>query len=482
MDRVLDELHRALDAWVPGARASVIGSTALGLPLEPTDDVDVVVAVPNDARGTDAVVGFPASLADALERRGWDRVVAVAAARVPIVRATAPSERRVVDMQLLVLPRGDGWADAAAPPPDGWFAMDFGGTEALVEAAPAVCALRMPELLLRPRDGERPPYTPIEFQAALVRLRAWARARRVYGAANGYPPGVAWALMLAHVMLAGAGGDPVLGVLRLVADTPWGNGGAVRLATAACGDLPPWLPPTLPGIQQPMAVLTPEFEQNTTTSVTFVHLEVLVDECRATLAAAADGGAAEAWLERPPRPWFTGIVAVRPHPDTPAQLRLLIQARLPLVALQLYSSGLSIRPLGFGRSAACGSWLFGFAPRSAASRVAARTDQVLALLWRSAAFLRHKLVVDAQFADALHLLPAFEAFAPKGRWPAAVCSELGDAEGAACRRQLAGQRRDKRARTDAVPQRGRLPVPAFGPRDDAGWARLHHQQGPSQGR
>ena len=80
MDRVLDELHRALDAWVPGARAGVIGSTALGLPLEPTDDLDVVVTVPNDARGTDAVAGFPSSLADALTRLGWGRVVAVAAA------------------------------------------------------------------------------------------------------------------------------------------------------------------------------------------------------------------------------------------------------------------------------------------------------------------------------------------------------------------------------------------------------------------
>lgn len=458
--RVLRELEGAVEAWVAGATVRAIGSAALGLPLEPSDDVDVVVLVPARERQTAAVRGFPESLEAVLRlEHGWREVVAIAHARVPIVRATSPLERRVVDAQLLVLPEGDAWRPSDPYPPDDWTALSFGeGDDAgLLEAAPAVCALRMPQLLLRAD------YSPMQFLTALVRLRTWARSRRVYGAAHGFPPGVAWAIVLASVMRHGDGNadaDPVLRVLRFVANAPWG-GAAVRIGAGANARLPPWLPPALPDVQQPMAVLTPEFEQNTTTAVTSVHLEVLVDECLHALARAAED---RPWLDVPPRPWFQGVVVVSMRPGASAAQRLAVQARMPLVALQLASGGLSVRPLGCGRSVRCQSWLFGVDARSPASRVALRVDQLRVLLGRCAAFLRHKLAVDPQVGAGrlADVLPVFEVFAPKARWPLVVAEELRDAECGEQRRGLAATRKEKRTRTDAVEQQGRFPPPPFG--------------------
>lgn len=488
LEEAICELRSAVGAWWPGAVPWPIGSSALGLPLNPDDDVDVVIVAPAAAETAPAPApapDFPEGLARDLVAGGWTEVVAVSSARVPIVRAVAPGTGRRVDAQLLVLPPGCGaWTPENAVPPDDWSELPWPASSPVEEVAPAVCALRLPALLVPPDAVSR-----TAFLADLARLRAWARSRAVYGTANGFPPGVAWAVLLAAEGPAEGAQrqDRVLAVLRNIAERAWGTAeSAVRARGHRCAKgLPPWLPPALPAVQQPMAVLTPDFEQNTTTAVTHVHLEVLVDECRHAVAIA-EGGSGRPWLVRAPRQWFTHIVAARAQPETAARTLLLIHARMPLVAMQLASTGLAVRPLGSlpesGGGASPGetrTWVFGVAVRSSAS-VALRSDQLVLLLTRCARFLHAKLASDAQVgpADAAAVVPTFEAFGPRPAWPkrlvrAGITVPDADEQG-----QGQGQTRDgrtggappgtKRRRCPhALPQIGRMRDPAFGPHGTA---------------
>lgn len=419
-DAALATLRSLLAGYAPGTAVVVpIGSVALGIDgLD--DDIDACIVV-SDREGTVRARAGPwldelaAYMRAAAPEHAVSSAFTVLKARVPLLRASIRDKQ--VDLQLVpVAATLEEWAERSRAP-----GYDF--TAAATDpAAAGLLAVRLPRILLGTAcaGAADPASAAARYRSALVCLRDWAKSRRLYGSIDGYPPGVAWAILAARQAAAapsvGVAGV-VLGVLRLIATWAWASE-PVRLVPFAAETDVAWSAPVNPALQQPMAVLTPGFEQNTCVAVTETHLSVLIHECQTAVHQATV-------MDAPPRPgaalrWFSGVfVMTLPEQadENPGWVQAL-RSKMPFVSQELGAYGLAVRPLGWFAPRRC--WVVGFHPRERVNEVMSRRQLT------SLCELAHTFLV-AQFAQADRVgpFPAWDVFWPSVLWPTWVRGATG---------------------------------------------------------
>lgn len=387
-----------------------IGSAALGID-GPADDLDAcLVLLAPTARperaaeaGPKIITAFAEFLARADE--AVTGVFTVLTAKVPLLRATVLGKQ--VDVQVVV-----DWTDATCDEQPRRFPVGDPSSAGRL-------AIALPGALLGCVGKDRVDV----FRSALVCLRGWAKSRRLYGSIDGFPPGVAWAILCAkqvQIMRQDASAtDVCLGVIRTITTWPWASQPYRLLPVDDDAGDAVWAPPSLPALQQPMAVLTPFFEQNTCVAVTETHLSVLLLECEEALRLDLAGQRPSAG---PPLRWFSGLFVLtmpqRGGGDAAGAAWLqALRSKMPLVAQQLGGYGLAIRPLGWVEARA--AWVFGWQTRGMPE--ACSRSQLKCL----AGFVHGFLV--ARFTQAEREagkdFPVWDIFWPAAAWPV-WCREM----------------------------------------------------------